>query len=139
MNEYLLRSKKTVTDLSKIHVTPVKSTIPPEFSNILPTNHSPLSEAKSTVKNDASGGTTPDKGTSLIDRISRLMESLMQPLAQPQSNSTPDPSTYAAATPVTRRPGKAAVTVACAKLRTVASTANAAKPITAPSATGVPT
>ena len=54
MNDYLLGSRKPVTDLKKFPVTPVKSTLPPESGNLLPTNPSPLPEAKATVKNDVS-------------------------------------------------------------------------------------
>ncbi|CAG2242135.1 unnamed protein product [Mytilus edulis] len=89
MNDYLLRSKRTEKDLSKIPVTPVKSTIP-ESINLMPTNPSPLSAAKATLENDASGGTTPDNGTSLTDKTRTLTERLLQPLAQPPSISTPD-------------------------------------------------
>ncbi|CAG2201857.1 unnamed protein product [Mytilus edulis] len=83
-NDYILRSKKTEKDLSKIPVTPVKSTIPESI------NPSPLSAAKTTLENEASGGTTPAKGTSLTDKNRTLTERLFQPLAQPPSQSTPD-------------------------------------------------
>ncbi|XP_076079747.1 uncharacterized protein LOC143049869 [Mytilus galloprovincialis] len=83
MNDYLLRSKRT--DLSKMPVTPVASTIPTSINN-----PSPLSAAKTTIENEASGGTTPAKGTSLTDKNRTLTERLFQPLAQPPSQSTPD-------------------------------------------------
>ncbi|XP_063415636.1 uncharacterized protein LOC134697349 isoform X2 [Mytilus trossulus] len=83
MNDYLLRSKRT--DLSKMPSTPVASTIPTSVYN-----PSPLSAAKAILENDASGGTTPTKGTSLTDKNRTLTERLIQPLAQPPIQSTSD-------------------------------------------------
>ncbi|CAC5416209.1 unnamed protein product [Mytilus coruscus] len=97
MNDFLLRSKRTtLSDLSKIPIKPVKSTIPPDSIDITPVNPNLVSEAKSIVDNAAAVGTTPDKNTTLVntsmmDRTRQLTERLSQPLAQPPiHSSTPD-------------------------------------------------